>query len=381
MQFKFCKLKDNFKARRISAMLGILVTVYFVFMVATPIVYFLCAAAQVDSSAQMGAGVDHPIMPDILLLSVAYFAFFCLLAFALIRGLYRPILKIERVLNGAVHGKTDFDFAREKDSPALSTIFADLELLIQNMKNLVLRESTAQLMKKQAELDALQSQINPHFLYNTLDVIRGQANARGLHDVERMALSLSQLFRYSISNHDTFVSFEEELTNIEHYLLIQNLRFDNKFERIDKTDPDTLGCKIPKLLIQPLVENAVHHGLEPKLDRGSITISSYRTPSRLIISIRDDGVGLSTKKLTEINDMLRENMPIIDDIPSGGKRRSVGLSNVNARIRLLFGDAYGLVLFSTENTGTEVQLTLPLTDAPESPAGSGDKRFPIPRNT
>ncbi len=296
---------------------------------------------------------------NIIILSACYVALLAAMYLSIFTGLYRPILKIERVLNGAVHGDTDFDFSKEQNSPVLSTIFADLTLLINNMKTLVLKESTAQLMKKQAELDALQSQINPHFLYNTLDSIRGQAGEHGLHDVEMMALSLSQLFRYSISNHDTFIALKEELLNIDNYLLIQNIRFDGKFNKISRVDEDTLLYKIPKLLIQPLVENAVYHGLEPKLNHGTITISVYKTHTRLIVSIKDDGLGLPNEKLIEINDMLQKNAPITDSGAEGAKKH-VGLFNVNSRIRLLFGDEYGLTLFSTVNVGTEVQITLPL---------------------
>jgi len=271
--------------------------------------------------------------------------------------LYRPLKKLERVLHGVVKGETDFDLAEPGAFSPLAPVFSDLQLLLEKLKTLVLRESTAVLMKKQAELDALQSQINPHFLYNTLDTIRGQAEVHGLSDIGQMSLSLSKLFRYSISNHNSFVFLREELDNIENYLLIQHLRFGDKFEKISRIEEDALQYKVPKLLIQPLVENAVHHGLEPKLERGSLVISAYITQSQLIINVQDNGVGIPPEKLVSINETLAGNASAIRNKDKGV---SIGMTNVNARIKLLFGDDYGITVFSTLGAGTNVQISLPL---------------------
>lgn len=271
--------------------------------------------------------------------------------------LYRPLRKLERVLHGAVKGKTDFDIEQSDTLSPLAPAFFDLQLLLERLKTLVLRESTALLMKKQAELDALQSQINPHFLYNTLDTIRGQAEVHGLSDVGQMSLALSKLFRYSISNHNSSVFLRDELDNIENYLLIQHLRFGDKFEKINRIDEDALDYKVPKLLIQPIVENAVHHGLEPKLERGSLVIGAYITQNRLVINIQDNGVGIPLEKLVSINEMLASNASAIRNKENGV---SIGMMNVNARIKLLFGKEYGITVFSTPGAGTNVQISLPL---------------------
>lgn len=286
-----------------------------------------------------------------------YYCFIAVILLIALFLLYRPLVKLEKILHGAVNGEIDFDLAQFENSSPLSPIFSDLHLLLEKLKNLILRESTAVLMKKQAELDALQSQINPHFLYNTLDTIRGQADVHGLSDISQMSLALSKLFRYSISNHNSSVLLSEELDNIENYLLIQRLRFGDKFEKISRIDEDSLQCKVPKLLIQPIVENAVHHGLEPKLEKGYLLICTYVTQNRLIISIQDNGVGIPQEKLEAINEMLISNAPVLKKQVQG---ISIGLTNVNARIKLLFGDEYGIILFSMPGAGTNVQISLPI---------------------
>lgn len=288
-----------------------------------------------------------------------YLFLFFLVVFVIKKKVYDPITKVENVLHGVVKGETDFQFDTLKKSDLFSPMFSDLNKLFENMKSLMLRESTAQLVKKQAELDALQSQINPHFLYNTLESIRGQAIEYGMKDIEIMTRSLSKLFRYSISNHNTLVSLREELENVDNYLYIQHLRFNNKFEKIDHVDDDALVCQIPKLIIQPIVENAIYHGLELKIDHGTITISAYITESRLILNIEDDGLGIKESKLKELNAILAEGKT---QISSAKKGSSVGLCNVNARIKLMFGKNYGINIYSTEGVGTNIQLTLPRVD-------------------
>lgn len=293
----------------------------------------------------------------ILSIGIIYLIVIGLVILAMQRYLVLPIFKLERILRGAVKNELDFEIDNIKHSHFLSTIFSNLQLVIDKMKTLILKESNAQLMKKQAELDALQSQINPHFLYNTLDTIRGQAHTAGLKNVEAMTLALSKLFRYSISNHNSFVTLEEELDMIENYFLIQSLRFGDKFSKIYRVDYDTLQHKVPKMLIQPLVENAILHGLEPKLGQGTLIISAYKTETRLIINISDDGIGIKQDRLVEINNMLDKKDQSIIKKKTGA---SIGLYNINSRIHLLLGSECQVSVFSTENIGTDVQISIPL---------------------
>lgn len=292
------------------------------------------------------------ILPFFLIYSLL-----CLLVFLLFKKkILDPISTIEKVLEGVSEGRTDFSLDSLEKSHHLSSTIHKLDALVSNMQQLTLREANAQLMKKQATLDALQSQINPHFLYNTLDCIRGQAIRNGSKDIEVMTRSLSKFFRYSISNSNSVVALEEELNNIDCYLLIQQMRFNNKFIKKTAIDEDAFSCLIPKLIIQPIIENAINHGLEAKIGTGTLTIEAYATEQRLIINIKDDGCGMSPERLETINTALASNTAIES---SKSNRISVGLSNVNSRIKFTYGEMYGINIYSTQNVGTTVQLNLP----------------------
>lgn len=306
-------------------------------------------------SIQVGYSMKE--VPGVVPFFVIY-TIICIFVFFLFqKKIVEPISTIEEVLEGASKGKTDFSLDSVKKSGYLTSIFHELNALLSNMQQLTLREANAQLLKKQATLDALQSQINPHFLYNTLDCIRGQAIRNGVKDIEIMTRSLSKFFRYSISNSNSVVTLEEELSNIDSYLLIQQMRFNNKFVKKTSIDEDALNCLIPKLIIQPIIENAINHGLESKIGTGTLTIEAYITEQRLIINIKDDGCGMSPERLESINTALASNASIES---SKSNRISVGLSNVNSRIKFTYGDMYGINIYSTKNVGTNVQLNLPL---------------------
>lgn len=217
-----------------------------------------------------------------------------------------------------------------------------------------------QLLLKKAEFDTLQSQINPHFLYNTLDAIRGQALKDGTPTVSSMVEALSSLFRYSISSNDTFRTFEEELSNLDHYLLIQQFRFNNRFQIIKEIEDETiLHCiKIPKLLLQPIVENAIYHGLEMKSGEGIIRIKAYHTDKAIMIIIHDNGIGIDLETLKRINEALRDGVSDFSARTNHGT--GMALININKRIQLYYGSDYGLTVYSTVGLGTEVHISLPL---------------------
>lgn len=213
----------------------------------------------------------------------------------------------------------------------------------------------------QIKFSMLQHQINPHFLYNTLDSVRGLAYAEGADSAAEMAEALAAFFRYSISHSGDIVSLGKELNNIKRYFVIQGYRFSKRFSlvvNIPEDDISIWGYPIPKLMIQPLVENAVFHGLEKKSGKGSVTISISRTPSRLYLYVADDGVGMSQEKLREINRAIySEIAPTPDD--GSGRGTGIALRNINRRIQYLYGKEFGLNLESTEGFGTQIEIALP----------------------
>ncbi len=218
---------------------------------------------------------------------------------------------------------------------------------------------SSRLLKTQAQINALHSQINPHFLYNTLEMIRSQALDRDVPEIADMAETLANMFRYNIGQPQSLATFEQELENVKNYFLIQQYRFQNRFELqidIDSEDSEILECQIPRLTIQPIVENAVHHGLERRSGKGMVRISAFLTEQRLIIRISDDGAGMSRTQAEALREKLNAGM---DGLITSGTRHGIALVNISERLKLYFGEEYGLSFSSAEQCGTIVELTLP----------------------
>lgn len=221
--------------------------------------------------------------------------------------------------------------------------------------------------RREAQILALQNQINPHFLYNTLETIRSEAIMNGAVNAGTMAEALATFFRYTISNLDYLVQIEDELENIQNYFTIQHYRFGNKIGiqiTYDEEDKNILRLYIPKLIMQPVVENAIYHGIEQKLGAGQVTISISYTKQNLDIMISDDGIGIKDTELSEINNRLwtdSENYGYEKSEKSGG----IAIRNVNQRIKLLFGEEYGIWLNSIYGIGTDVHIKLPVVLTPD----------------
>lgn len=235
---------------------------------------------------------------------------------------------------------------------AASTAFgstSDVDLLINKIYSI-------KLSQKEAELNSLQNQINPHFLYNTLESIRGAALYHGISDIAAMSKALSLLFRYSISER-VLVSIKEEMQHLDNYISIQNFRYENKFEMIYSIPPDLLNYKILKLTLQPLIENSIKHGLEMKLGKGTIRIQILELENNIKIQISDDGLGIPPKRLDELNRALASGK--YQPESEGDRiRTGIGVMNVSSRIKLYFGEQFGLKFKSTA-VGTTVEITLP----------------------
>lgn len=227
------------------------------------------------------------------------------------------------------------------------------------------KEVSAILLQKQAELDSLQSQINPHFLYNTLDSIRGQALEDGSVQSSEMIEALSTLLRYTISHRSDMVTLGQELKSVDNYIKIQQYRFNNRFEyrkNIEDYGEDLLSIKIPKLTLQPLIENAIYHGIDSLLTKGLIEMDIYCTQTRLIISVSDNGVGMDAEQLESIRNKLKAY--VYDPKGSSStKSTGVAISNVNSRIKLAFGDLYGVTIFSKKNVGSKFQISIPINNS------------------
>ncbi len=213
-----------------------------------------------------------------------------------------------------------------------------------------------------AEYRALQNQINPHFLYNTLEAIRSDAICEGSDNIANITEALARFFRYTISNVNSMVTLEAELSNSDNYFAIQNFRFGDKINlkiNMDEEDMSILEYEIPKLTLQPIIENAIIHGLEHKVGRGTIEIDITATEDRLNIRITDDGVGMEEEVLNGINERLNGIYAQGAAKRNNTEKGGIGLINVNNRIKLQFGEKYGLRIYSIKDFGTSVEVTLP----------------------
>ncbi|MBD2862305.1 sensor histidine kinase [Paenibacillus oceani] len=215
-----------------------------------------------------------------------------------------------------------------------------------------------QLLRKQAELQFLKSQINPHFLYNTLETIKGIAYVKGVPEIREMTNSLACMFRYSIKGEET-VMLKEELEIVEAYIRIQQIRFSDRFDVRFEIGEECLSRKVMKMMLQPLVENAVFHGIEPSLHRCKLTVGCMIGADNVMrLWIEDDGVGMNGETLERIRGSLAGKPPLHDTEHPGS--RHIGLMNVNNRIKFACGGEYGITTIeSAPNSGTRVFLTLP----------------------
>lgn len=288
-----------------------------------------------------------------------------LMMYLFYKKVYKPIIFIKKSINNINNEKSEIDLNLDPKNE-LYSVANVINTVKGRIRELLDGEYTAKLLKKQAELNALQSQINPHFLYNTLESIRSQALIEGVDGIAKMTKALSSMFRYSISQKDSIVTFAQELKNTENYLTIQQYRFFNKFiiiKELNENDSAVMDCKIPNLTIQPIVENAIFHGLEKKSGTGTIKISAYSTLNRIVINIEDDGLGMQEQKVKEHNRAFNINREQIAT-SEVTEKDSIGLVNVNERIKLNFGSEYGLHIYSTLELGTNVEITLPKYPVP-----------------
>lgn len=239
-------------------------------------------------------------------------------------------------------------------------IFQGQQEVLKKLDAMLDKQNIIQLSTKHAEFLALQNQINPHFLYNTLDAIRGDALCEGIESIADTTEALSTFFRYTITDMGNLVTLEDELENVENYFKIQQYRFGDKL-KMKVVFPDDYGkvcqCKLPKLTLQPAIENAIFHGLELKAQGGTITITIDTTQDRLLISIHDDGIGMSEETLRKINNQLKNPVDISRD---KNKKGGIAITNVSRRIRLLFGEEYGVRVYSIPDLGTETKITIPM---------------------
>lgn len=222
------------------------------------------------------------------------------------------------------------------------------------------REQQIVFDRKKAEIVSLQSQINPHFLYNTLEVIRSEAIINRDMAAAEMAEALANYFRYNISKKKDLVTLGEEMDNIDNYINIQKRRFGERISYMVEYHTDeeeARSAMIPKLTLQPLVENSIYHGIEKKAKGGTVAVHVTITGKRLIIQVEDDGPGMDRQTLEEVERKI-EGKESRESSAKTDRHGGIALANINQRIRMLYGENYGLSFSSTLGLGTEAEITI-----------------------
>lgn len=278
-------------------------------------------------------------------------------AFAVSRKIVTGITEpIGELCDAAVAaGGGDFRIRAVKTGPEeIEVLNKSFNQMVEKIGNLVENIHTEELNLRAAELRVLQEQINPHFLYNTLDNIIWLAESKKTDEVVMMVSSLSTFFRTSLSKGREFVSVKEETEHIRSYLEIQQFRYRDILDYEIAIPEEYYGYEVIKLTLQPLVENALYHGIKNKRGKGHITVSAERCADVLIFKVKDNGIGMDKQRLTEVCAMLKE------DGNTKKENDGFGLFNVNQRIQLHYGTEYGLKVQSTYGEETEVWVRIPV---------------------
>lgn len=265
-------------------------------------------------------------------------------------GLTRPLEllmnTIQKIGNGNVQLRAKI--VKEDEIGELAQQFNEM---LDQMEELKQKEYQTKQLLNRAEYKALQAQVNPHFLYNTLDTMASIAEIRNCPEVSHMSQSLALIFRYSLNMKDPFSTVENEIAHLKNYIYVMDMRMHDNIQYTFDVDEMKLKSKLPRLSLQPIVENAINHGLRNKRGKKKIGIQIKREQMDLVICIEDNGIGLDT---SAINESLRKNE--LDFVEKGN---SIGLHNINARLKMLYGNQYGMHLESTLGEGTKVFMILP----------------------
>lgn len=233
----------------------------------------------------------------------------------------------------------------------ISVLENHIALFVQRIKDLIREEYDIKLQAKLAQIKALQAQINPHFLHNTLQLMGSISLSKGIKEVYNIATALSSMMRYSMDFENGFVTMKNELEHLDNYLLIQKERFYDKFSIDIDVDERVKDCLMPKLLIQPIIENSFQHGFERNTGDWKLWLKAYAAnDNKVHITVKDNGTGMDREQVKALNEKLREN-----SFGSMKSSKHIGLLNVNSRIRLNFSEQDGITVYSNPDEGTKIE--------------------------
>lgn len=276
-----------------------------------------------------------------------------MLAFTISIRVYKPFGDIIHLINNPEQlGRSKLSGSRKglNELKYISSKIVDFNL---NRRNMELNLTQYLTMLKKAQSIALQSQINPHFLYNTLGTIHWMAMSlsKGENEVSRMTANLAELMRLSLETQDNLIAIRDEIEHAKKYIEIEKIRFESMFDVIWEIEDEIKAYMVIKITLQPVVENAIYHGIKQKKEKGLIVIRGAAHGERIVLEVEDNGVGMEDEDVALLNSELEKDY-IKED-------HNIGLKNVNQRIKLIFGEGYGVTLISEKKKGTKVKIEIP----------------------
>lgn len=282
----------------------------------------------------------------------------------IVSGIIRPIRELSLVTESVSQG--DFSVrARVYTDDELQALADSVNDMTESIERFVKKIKEDERKMRYADLRLLQEQINPHFLYNTLDTIVWLIEGGDPDKAVNMVMSLSEFFRLVLSKGREYITIREEEQHIRSYLEIQQVRYRDILEYEIDFDPALYQYKILKLTLQPLVENSLYHGIKYKRARGNIRVTGRLVEGRIILTVTDDGVGMEAEELLNLRNEIEK--------PCKDTGKGFGLANVNERIRMNFGTEYGMMICSAPGEGTTVTVTIPAEPLEREPSGVGEE--------
>ncbi len=305
----------------------------------------------VGVTPEQGFSLNHLKTRLFMVFVAAFFLFLLALINSYISSrITAPIQELEKSVNALEEGALDTEvyIGGSYEIQHLGRSIGDMAKRIQTLMEDIVAEHES---KRKSEFDTLQSQINPHFLYNTLDIIVWMIENEQKQEAVKVVTALALFFRISLSRGKSIIPVKDQLEHVRNYLMIQQMRFKNKFVYQIEAEPEVLSLASLKLMLQPLVENAIYHGMEFMDGDGEIVVKAWRQEGNLRFTIADNGLGMTTEQAAGL----------LTGRTHGSSRRGsgIGVKNVNERIRLYFGEEYGLVIWSEPDEGTKVEICLP----------------------
>ncbi|WP_366945183.1 sensor histidine kinase [uncultured Metabacillus sp.] len=279
-------------------------------------------------------------------------------SYYLSNSMSKPIVQLMSFMRKVESGNLSIRYKGDRKDE-IGMLGRSFNHMIVKVNDLISLTEQQERQKREAELRSLQAHIKPHFLYNTLDTISWMARKRGADDVSEVVASLSRLFRIGLSKGNDIILLTEEITHIQSYLSIQKARYRDKLNYSIKLEPEIHDVTILKLVLQPIVENAIYHGIKERKGPGHIHIHAKEEQDQLVLKVTDDGKGIPSDKL----EALREKMDSLYTVKEEKGKRvdfGYGMMNVQARIKLTYGDQYGLTIDSILGEGTVVMIHLPI---------------------